>query len=141
MEFRDLKIPSNNKVNRPINSIFISSTYPIEIARTEDSLITKKYPDLTKRFARHICNLVDIVSFLEVENYNRILRLLPTSDIFAKTRFSFLRNTTGSRINFYESIAKPIIDLISKTDTQSLKSEQPKPEISQPQVSKFKPKK
>jgi hypothetical protein len=121
MEFRDLKKFANNKVGRPINPIFIAGSFPLETLRTADQVTTRRFPMLTKKFSQEICGLVDIVAHLEVDsNQGRILRVHPTDEVMAKTRYKCLKNIpqpNGKQFNIYEQIILPVqAEIKSKLD-------------------------
>jgi len=136
MEFRDLKKAANNKVSRPINPIFIAGSFPLETLRTSDQVTTRRYPMLTKKFSQEICGLVDIVAHLEVDgNQNRILRMHPTDEVMAKTRYKCLRNLVqlgNKRLNLFEQVVKPVQKEIQGKIDDTLKTNRPGPVATKP---------
>lgn len=137
MEFRDLKKTSSNKVGRPINPIFIAGSFPLETLRNSDQVVTKRFPMLTKKFSQEICGLVDIVAHFEIDSgQQRILRVNPTSEVMAKTRYHSLKNITqtgADRVNFFEQVVKPVrVEILGKLQKEGQgQAEKPKAEPQQ----------
>ncbi len=126
MEFRDLKKAGNNKVGRGIHVIFLAGSFPLETLKTEDTTLTRRFPLLTKKFSQEICGLVDIVAHLETDtNGTRLLRMHPTSEVMAKTRFdhrNIVQKNAAMPIDLLAEVIQPAIDHQQKKGASQAKT-------------------
>jgi hypothetical protein len=113
IQFRDLKDPANTWHHKPINTIFIAGESPVETQRTENSVVTKMSPMLTKKFALQLCHLMDFVAHMELSNGKHMLRFDPTPETLAKSRFESISGIIAQPeppkpMDFYNLILKRI---------------------------------
>jgi phage nucleotide-binding protein len=108
VQFRDLKISSNNEVGRPINTFFIFSEFPAEVSKSETETTTKISPLVTGKLVKKVFAMCDVMARLEIEgNGERMLRFQPTRDIVAKCRYQSLPPVirgVGMDFDFYGKV-------------------------------------
>ena len=109
VEFRDLKFPECTATKVPVNTIFLCGEFPLEITRTQDSVISVIYPMLTRKMAVKIAHLLDVLARLEIRGLtDRFLRFQPTDSIACKSRFDLQNMSVSADFNFYTSVILPI---------------------------------